>query len=390
MSGNTIGQIFRVTTWGESHGHATGAVIDGCPPGIALSPDHFTAAMARRKGGSLVSATARSEADEPRILSGVYEGVTTGTPIAIAIHNADSRSGDYDRLREVYRPGHGDITYDAKYGHRDHRGGGRASGRETAARVAAGEIARAVLAEAGVEVLGYTVAVGGERATTDTATGPLSATVTRESIDASPLLCPDPEATSRMLALLDSVVADGDSIGGVVELVVRRAPAGLGEPVFEKLDAALAAALMSIGTVKAVEIGAGVESARLLGSEMNDPIVPGGFGEPSRAGEYGTGPQGAASRAAFRTNHAGGILAGISDGDDIVVRIACKPIPSISIEQDTVDRHGNPTKVVVGGRHDACVLPRIVPVAEAMVCIVLADHLLRQRAIQRPERGEVL
>lgn len=390
MSGNTIGQIFRVTTWGESHGHATGAVVDGCPPGISLDPASFTAAMARRKGGALASATARAEADEPRILSGVFEGMTTGTPIAIAIHNADTRSGDYDRLRDVYRPGHGDITYDAKYGHRDHRGGGRASGRETAARVAAGEVARAVLSDAGIEVLGYTLAIGDERATTDTAAGPLSSVVSREDIDVSPLLCPDPEATSRMLALLDQVVADGDSIGGVVELVVRRTPAGLGEPVFDKLDASLAAALMSIGTVKAVEIGSGFESARLRGSEMNDPIVPGGFGEPSARGEYGNDANHGASRAAFRTNHAGGILAGISDGDDIVVRIACKPIPSISVEQDTVDRDGNPTKIVVGGRHDACVLPRIVPVAEAMICIVLADHLLRQRAIQRPERGEVL
>ena len=386
MSGNTIGQIFRVTTWGESHGHATGAVIDGCPPGISIDPGDFAAAMARRKGGSLVSATSRTEADEPRILSGVFEGKTTGTPIAIAIHNADSRSGDYDRLRDVYRPGHGDITYDAKYGHRDHRGGGRASGRETAARVAAGEIARAVLADAGIEVLGYTLAIGDEWADRTTATGPLSSVVDRASVDASPLLCPDPEATSRMLALLDQVVAEGDSIGGVVEIVVRRVPAGLGEPVFEKLDAALASALMSIGTVKAVEIGAGFEAAQMRGSQMNDPIVPGGFGEPSARGEYGSG----APAGAFRTNHAGGILAGISDGDDIVVRIACKPIPSISIEQDTVDRSGNPAKVVVGGRHDACVLPRIVPVAESMVCMVLADHLLRQRAIQRPERGEVL
>lgn len=361
MSGSSTGTIFTVTTWGESHGPATGVVIDGCPAGIALSDADIRAALERRKGRGLASATPRVEPDEARILSGVFEGLTTGTPISILIPNADTRSGDYDRLRDVYRPGHGDIAYQAKYGVRDHRGGGRASGRETAARVAAGEVARRVLAVAGIEVLGYTRAIGevvvGDAgmvaAAPDAAPWP-----SRHAVDESVLLCPDPAATSQMLALLDEVLAAGDSVGGVVEVVARHVPAGLGEPVFDKLDASLAAALMSIGTIKAVEVGEGVRAATMRGSEDNDAIVPGGF----------------------RTNHAGGILAGISDGADIVVRAHCKPIPSIAREQQTTTVSGEPTSVVVGGRHDVCVLPRIVPVAEAMVAITLADHLLRQRA----------
>ena len=351
MAGSSTGTLFTVTTWGESHGPATGVVIDGCPAGIALSDADVRAALERRKGGGLASATARVEPDAAEILSGVFEGVTTGTPISIIIPNADTRSGDYDRLRDIYRPGHGDITYQAKYGVRDHRGGGRASGRETAARVAAGEVARRVLASSGIEVLAFTRAIGSVEVANLEAP-------TRAQVDESPLLCPDPVATSAMLRLLDEVVAAGDSIGGSVEIVARHVPAGLGEPVFEKLDAALAAALMSIGTVKAVEVGEGVRAATMRGSEDNDAIRANGFA----------------------SNHAGGILAGISDGADIVLRAHCKPIPSIGIEQETTTVAGEPTTVVVGGRHDACVLPRIVPVAEAMVAITLADFVLRQRA----------
>ena len=368
MAGSSTGTIFTVTTWGESHGPATGVVVDGCPAGIALSEADIRAALERRKSRGLASATPRVEPDEARILSGVFEGMTTGTPISILIPNADTRSGDYDRLRNVYRPGHGDIAYQAKYGVRDHRGGGRASGRETAARVAAGEVARRVLASAGIEVLGYTRSIGtvtisepNLSAASESPAG--GAWPSRAAVEESVLMCPDPVATGQMLALLDEVLADGDSIGGVVQVVARHVPAGLGEPVFEKLDASLAAALMSIGTVKAVEVGEGVRAATMRGSEDNDAILAGGYG----------------------SNHAGGILAGISDGADIVVRAHCKPIPSISIEQQTTTVGGEPTTVVVGGRHDVCVLPRIVPVAEAMVAITLADHLLRQRA----QRGEV-
>ncbi len=351
MAGNTIGQAFRVTTWGESHGPALGVVIDGCPPGLFLDEADLVQALERRQGGGLPSTTGRAEPDAARILSGVFEGRTTGTPLSILIPNREARPDDYEPWRDVYRPGHADLTYQAKYGVRDHRGGGRASGRETAARVAAGEVARRVLEPAGLEVLACTLALGGIAAEVGR--------VDRAAILQSPLLCPCPQATERMLRRLDEVVAAGDSVGGIVQVVVRGCPAGLGEPVFDKLDAALAAALMSLGTVKAVEVGLGLEVANLTGSQANDAITPTGFA----------------------SNRAGGILGGISNGDEIVLRAACKPIPSIAVEQETVDRQGRPTRVRVGGRHDACVLPRLVPVCEAMVAMVLADFLLRQRAL---------
>jgi len=351
VAGNTIGQAFRVTTWGESHGPALGVVIDGCPPGLPLEEADLAQALEQRQGRGLSSATSRTEPDAARILSGVFEGRTTGTPLSILIPNLDARPADYEPWRDVFRPGHADVTYQAKYGVRDHRGGGRASGRETAARVAAGEVARRVLEPAGMEVLACTLALGGIRAEVSR--------VDRAAILRSPLLCPCPQATERMLRLLDEVVAAGDSVGGIVQVVVRGCPAGLGEPVFDKLDAVLAAALMSLGTVKAVEVGQGLASADLRGSQVNDPITPTGFA----------------------SNRAGGILGGISNGDDIVLRAACKPIPSISMEQGTVDRQGRATRIRVGGRHDACVLPRLVPVCEAMVAVVMADFLLRQRAL---------
>jgi len=342
VSGNTIGQLFRVTTWGESHGPSIGVVIDGCPPGIPLTDADITEALARRRPRGLVSETARSEPDHAAIVSGVFEGLTTGTPISITILNADARSADYDRLRTVHRPGHGDLTYDQKYGRRDYRGGGRASARETATRVAAGEVARRVLLAVGVETLAYTLSIGGVAAQ-PSAAAPLAALVTRDSIEASSVRCPDPAATARMLAVLEEVALSADSVGGSVEIVVRGCPPGLGEPVFEKLDAALAGALMSIGAVKSVEVGAGCAVSAMRGSEANDPIG-----------------------SAESRNNAGGILAGISSGDDIVLRVAVKPIPTIGVQ----------------GRHDACAIPRINPVCEAMVNIVLADHLLRQRAIE--------
>jgi chorismate synthase len=350
MSGNATGVLFRVTTWGESHGPAIGALIDGCPPRIALTETDIQKELDRRRPGKLPSASPRKETDRVEILSGLFEGRTTGTPISLIIRNRDAESSAYDGLRDLFRPGQGDFTYQAKYGIRDHRGGGRASGRETAGRVAAGAVARKVIAQAGIEVFAYTKELGG------IAAGPASPA----ALPAGPLCCPDPEAEERMMKRLQEAAAEGETLGGIVEIVVRGCPPGLGEPVFDKMDADLAGALMGIGTVKGVEIGAGFAVAGMTGSAANDPI----------------GPEG------FRTNHAGGILAGITNGDEIVIRVACKPIPSITRPQQTIDVHGNPAVVTIGGRHDVSVIPRIIPVCEAMACIVLADHLLRQRAIR--------
>lgn len=349
MAGNTFGQVFRVTTWGESHGPALGAVIDGCPPRIPLSPVDLEQELARRRPGMQAHATPRKEPDQVEILSGVFEGLTTGTPISLVIYNRDARSRDYDALKEVFRPGHGDFTYQAKYGLRDHRGGGRASARETVARVAAGAVAQKVLDQENIRVLSYTLELGGVRAQN----------VDDSLIWENPFFCPDPEAARVMSQRVQEVKAQGDSLGGVVEVRVQGCPPGLGEPVFDKLDAALAQAVMSVGAVKGVEIGAGFAAARMLGSENNDPLLPGG---------------------GFASNNAGGILAGISNGDDIVVRAAVKPIPSIAIEQETVDLSGQPRTLSIKGRHDISAIPRIVPVIAAMVRLTLVDFLLRQRA----------
>ena len=348
MPGNSLGGLFRVTTFGESHGKALGAVVDGCPPNLELSETDIQAELDRRRSAGHGASTPRAEEDRVEILSGVFEGKTTGTPIALVIHNRDAESRDYEDLREVFRPGHGDFTYNRKYGIRDHRGGGRASGRETAARVAAGAVARKLLLREGIEVFAFTSELGGIAV----------AAFSREAIAANRLRCPDPEAAQRMERALDEAREAGDTLGGIVEVRATGCPAGLGEPVFDKIDADLAKALMSIGTVKGVEVGAGFEAARLKGSQNNDAIVPGGFG----------------------ANRAGGVLAGITTGQEIVVRAACKPIPSIAMEQETIDARGNPFRLKVRGRHDACVIPRVIPVCEAMVCLVLADHLLRQKA----------
>lgn len=350
MAGNTFGRLFRVTTWGESHGPAIGAVIDGCPPGLELSPPDIESELARRRPGVQAHASARREPDRVEILSGVFEGRTTGTPISLLIANRDVRSRDYDELAEVFRPGHGDITYLAKYGIRDHRGGGRASARETAARVAAGAVAKKVLDREGITALAYTVELGGVPA----------AFRDEAFIWDNPFFCADPEAVAPMSARVEEVRRQGDSLGGIVEVRVRGCPAGLGEPVFDKLDAVLAQAVMSVGAVKGVEIGAGFAAARMLGSEHNDPILPGGR---------------------FASNHAGGILAGISSGQEIVLRAAVKPIPSIAREQETIDLAGRPRRLSIRGRHDLSAIPRIVPVLLAMVRLTLADFLLRQKAI---------
>jgi chorismate synthase len=350
LAGNTFGRLFRVTTWGESHGGALGAIIDGCPPRLSLNASDIEKELARRRPGMQAHATSRREPDKVEILSGVFEGLTTGTPISLIIFNRDVKSQDYDELREVFRPGHGDFTYQAKYGIRDHRGGGRASARETAARVAAGAVAQKVLDQYGIQVLAYTLELGGVRAQK----------VDESCIWDNPYACPDPDVVAAMEGRVQEVRAKGDSLGGMVQVSVKGCPPGLGEPVFDKLDAALAGAVMSVGAVKGVEIGAGFAAARMLGSENNDPLVPGGFA----------------------SNQAGGILAGISNGDDIVLSVAVKPIPSIAQEQRTIDLEGRQRTLKIKGRHDISAIPRIVPVIAAMVRLTLADFLLRQRAIR--------
>ncbi len=351
MSGNSFGVLFKVTTWGESHGPATGAVVEGCPSGIDITESDIQKALDRRKPGMIASSSPRKEEDAVKILSGTFLGKTTGTPISLIMENKNVDSSAYEEIKDVFRPGHGDYTYFKKYGIRDYRGGGRASARETAARVAAGAIAGKIISREGIEVLAYAKALGGIVV--------IPGRISREDIAASSLMCPDPDATRAMEKKLEEARRSGDSLGGIVEIIVRGCPPGLGEPVFDKMDADLAKALMGIGSVKGVEIGAGFQVAEMTGSEANDPIAPTGF----------------------LTNHAGGILAGITTGQDIIIRVACKPIASITKVQKTIDIHGNPAEISIKGRHDVAVIPRIIPVCEAMVSIVLADHLLRQKAM---------
>ena len=348
MAGNSIGELFRVTTFGESHGRGLGAVIDGCPPGIALSEEDFVFEMQRRRPGIRPSDSPREEADLVEIVSGVFEGKTTGAPLCLLIANQDVDSRPYEIVRNLYRPGHADFTYEKKYGHVDPCGGGRASARETAARVAAGVVARKVLEPQGIEIKGYTIALGGVRASR------MNWAIAHNNA----LFCPDPGVVGEMERTLQRVRDEGDSVGGMVEVRVSGCPVGLGEPVFAKLDADLAGAIMSVGAVKGVEVGAGFEVAGRRGSENNDPITPGGF----------------------TTNHAGGILGGISNGDEIVLRAAVKPISSITREQKTIDRQGRRATLKLTGRYDTSAIPRIVPVLEAMTAIVLADHLMRSRS----------
>lgn len=356
MSGNTIGSIFRVTTWGESHGPALGAVVDGCPAGLSLNESDIQEALNRRKPSASVSSTTRKEGDKVEILSGVFEGKTTGTPISLIIKNVDAKSSSYDELKDVFRPGQGDFTYQQKYGIRDWRGGGRASGRETTARVAAGAIAAKIIAQSGIDVVAYTYAIGS--ITIERSRMPAGKNL-KKIVRENSLFCPDTIAAEAMEEKVAAIRKTGDSLGGVVEIIVSGCPAGLGEPVFDKMDAELAKALMSIGSVKAVEVGDGVEIAGKMGSEVNDQM----------------------DKKGFKTNHVGGILAGITDGEKIVLRAYCKPIPSIAKPQSTIDDRGKERVIEIKGRHDVCVLPRIVPVCEAMVNIILADHLLRQKAI---------
>ena len=377
MAGNSFGQAFRITTAGESHGPGNVVIVDGCPPGIALALEDLRVDLARRRPGQSAIVTQRQESDEPEILSGVFEGRTTGTPIAILVRNADQRSRDYDDIKDLYRPGHADYTFDAKFGFRDYRGGGRSSARETVARVAAGAIAKKILADAfGGRVVGYVTQVG-----EITATVSAPETVTLDQVerlpDGSPNIvrCPDPQKAAEMVALIEALRKEQDSIGGVAEIVASGVPAGLGEPVFDKLKADLAKALFSLPAVLGVEYGIGFGCARMRGSRNNDPFVA----------EKDPGPRG--FHVATLGNRHGGMLGGISSGMPIVLRAAVKPTSSLPIEQDTVTRDGAPAKIRTKGRHDPCLLPRFVPMAEAMVAIVLADHWLRWRA-QRGDAGE--
>ena len=365
MAGSSIGTIFTVTTWGESHGKAIGAVIDGCPAGLPLSEADIQPFLDRRRPGRDRYATQRSESDRVTILSGVFEGRTTGTPISLLIPNEDARSSDYGELAELYRPGHADYGYDCKYGVRDHRGGGRASGRETAARVAAGAVAIRLLAELGITVCAYTSAIGPVRISS----------VDPEERFRNPFCMPDAEAASRAAAFVEECMRRQDSAGGVITCVVNGMPPGAGSPVFDKLDAVLAKAVMSVGAVKGVEIGDGFASASAFGSTNNDPFLP-----PEDDTSASLQPSAVHTdrppRIGKASNHAGGILGDISDGAAIVLRAAVKPTPSISAEQQTVTTSGKAAPVTIKGRHDPVIVPRAVVVVEAMTALTIADALL--------------
>jgi chorismate synthase len=356
---SNFGTLFRITTFGESHGGAVGVVIDGCPPRLAVGVEEIQRDLDRRRPGQSKLTTPRQEADRVEIVSGMFEGLTLGTPIAMLVRNEDARSSSYVAMKDIYRPSHADYTYEAKYGIRNWQGGGRASARETIGRVAAGAIARKLLSvRCGIEVVGFVQSVQDIEASVDTDR------VTLADVEASPTRCPDPSAASAMEARIDEARRNRDSLGGVVQCVARGVPAGLGEPVFDKLEADLAKAMMSLPASKGFEIGSGFAGTRLTGSSHNDAFVPGPNGRPATV-----------------SNRSGGIQGGISNGAPIVIRVAFKPTATISQPQNTVNRDNQPIVLQAEGRHDPCVLPRAVPIVEAMMCLTLADHYLRQQAL---------
>ena len=364
MPGSSLGQAFRVTTWGESHGPAIGVVVDGAPPLLPLEEADIQRELDRRRPGQSRLTTPRAEADRVEIQSGVTAGKTTGHPIAMVVRNRDARPADYDALRTVYRPSHADFTFDAKYGIRDAGGGGRSSARVTVGHVAAGAVARAFLQDRyGFECTAYVKRTQDIEAAVD------PERVTRADVETTPVRCPDPEAAARMVELIERVKKAGDSVGGVIECAVRGIPAGLGEPVFDKLESDLAKAMLAINASKGFEIGSGFAGTRLLGSEHNDSFV-------MKDGQVRTA-----------TNHAGGVLGGISSGMPIVFRVAFKPTSTIRLPQQTVDSEGREATLAARGRHDPCVLPRAVPIVEAMACLVLADHALRHAALREADRN---
>ncbi|MBI2463868.1 chorismate synthase [Candidatus Peregrinibacteria bacterium] len=360
MAGNTFGQIFRITTFGESHGPALGVVIDGCPAGIFLKVEDIQKELDRRKPKSNVISTSRKEPDVPEILSGVFENRTLGSPIAILIRNANQMSKDYAPLKNVYRPGHADFTYEAKYGIRDYRGGGRSSGRETAARVAAAAVAKKILEPFKIHIIGYAKQIGNIKMLMP------QEKILLKNIEKNVVRCPDLEIAKLMEELIAKKKQEGDSLGGIVEIIIKNTPIGLGEPVFDKLEADIGKAVLSIGAVKGIEFGSGFEGATKTGSENNDEFT-------MKHGKITT-----------RSNHSGGIQGGISNGKDIVMRIAVKPTSSILKTQKTVSKDGGETPLKIEGRHDACIVPRLIPVAESMVAIVLADHILRMKNAKEP------
>jgi len=354
--GDSFGQLFRITTWGESHGGGVGVVIDGCPSGLPLSEDDLQYELDRRRPGQSKITTQRKESDTARILSGVFEGRTTGTAISVMVSNEDAKSHAYDHLKDLYRPSHADFTYDQKFGFRDWMGGGRSSARETVGRVAAGVIAKKLLYNwSQIQTLAWVEQIHEIKASVD------KKTVDKKQIEASIVRCPDPETSTDMIEFIHKVRKSGDSVGGIIRAVVRNVPAGLGEPVFDKLTADLAKALMSLPATRGVEFGLGFDSVKLKGSEHNDAFV-------MREGTIRT-----------NTNRSGGIQGGISNGEDIDLRVSFKPTATINFEQDTVTRDGRAVKLKAKGRHDPCVLPRAVPMVEAMINLVLVDHYLRNQ-----------
>lgn len=357
--GSTFGKAFQISTFGESHGGAVGVVVTGCPPRLAIDVSEIQHDLDRRKPGQSRLTTPRKEADQVEIQSGIFEGLTLGTPISLVVHNSDARPSAYVDMKDLYRPSHADYTVEAKYGIRNWQGGGRASARETIGRVAAGAIARKLLRKvAGIEVIAWVSQVHDVSAKVD------AETVTLEQVESNIVRCPDADAANQMIDRIDVARRKKDSVGGVVECCARQVPAGLGEPVFDKLEADLAKAMLSLPAAKGFEIGSGFAGTSLYGSEHNDPFVPGEDGHPHTT-----------------TNRSGGIQGGISNGEVISLRVAFKPTATIGTEQDTVDRAGNAVRLAATGRHDPCVLPRAVPIVESMVCLVLADHWLRQQAV---------
>jgi chorismate synthase len=358
MPGNSFGHLFRITTFGESHGGGVGVVVDGCPAGLALCEGDIQSELDRRKPGQSEITTPRKEEDTISIKSGVFEGFTTGTPIMIVAHNKDVRSEDYNHLRDLYRPSHADLTYQAKYGRRDWRGSARASARETLGRVAAGAIAKRYLAERlGITIFSYVTQIG------EISSAIKPEDVTLNAIESNIVRCPDPNVAPKMIELIKAVQSDGDSIGGIIRGVITGVPRGLGEPVFDRLHADLAKAMLSINAAKGFDIGLGFDCVTLRGSQHNDPFESDGVGG-----------------IRTRTNNAGGVLGGISSGSPIIFRVAFKPVSTIAKEQDTVTVDGRTTKLTASGRHDPCVLPRAVPIVDAMAALVLMDHYLRDRA----------
>ncbi len=356
MPGNSFGQIFKVSTFGESHGSGIGAVIDGCPAGLEVSIEKIQEDLDRRKPGQSKLSSPRKESDQVQVLSGIFEGVSTGAPIALFIPNADQRPKDYSHIKDSFRPSHADFTYEAKYGLRDYRGGGRSSARETAARVAAGSIAKQLLESFNISILGFVSRVGGEEIQVS------DNQFSRSDVEASIVRCPDPASSQRMENLIEEVKKKGDSLGGAIRCIVNNPPVGLGEPVFDKLHADLGKAMMSINAVKGFEIGSGIEGTKRMGSEENDIFEDSG-------GEVKT-----------RTNNSGGIQGGISNGMPIVFTTHFKPVATLMRDQESVDKDGNEVVIEGKGRHDPCVVPRAVPIVEAMAALTLVDHLLRNRS----------